>query len=125
MNAADIQARTAVEHEHVPAAALAHKLLATPNIVSQHGTGRRMKRHQTGSTELGSSDRQHALLEIDVVELQVERLGDTQTGDAEQTEKAVEHPRPQWRRWPSGRQAQCSIQQALHLLLGVQVGPGT
>ena len=43
---------------------------------------------------------------------------------AEQTEQAMEHPRPQRRRRPLRRQLQCRIQQALHFLLGVQVGPG-
>ena len=38
-----------------------------------------MKRHQTGSTELGGSDGQHTLIEINVAELQIERFRNTQT----------------------------------------------
>src|SRR5260370_33089542 len=84
-----------------------------------------MEGHQTGSTELGSPDREYALIEIDISELQIERFGDAQTRDAEQTQKAMKDPGPQRRRWPPGRQLQRRVQQSLHFLFGVQVGPGS
>src|SRR4030095_7533309 len=97
MNAADVQARTAGGNEDVAAVAVANELLATLKVVGQRGACRRMKRYQAGSTQLCSSDRQHTLIEIDVVELQIERFGNAQTGHAQQTEKAMEHPRSQGR----------------------------
>ena len=82
MNAADVQARTPGGDEDVAAAAVTDELLTTPKVVGQHSAGRRMKRHQPRSTELGGSDRQHALIEINVAELQIERFRNAQTGHA-------------------------------------------
>ena len=82
MNAADVQARTTGGDEDVAAAAVAHELLTTLKVVGQRRACRRMKRYQAGSTKLCSSDRQHTLIEINVVELQIERFGNAQTGHA-------------------------------------------
>jgi hypothetical protein len=84
-----------------------------------------MDGHEAGSPELGSPDREHTLLEIDIIELQIERFGDAQTRDTEQTQKAMKDPRPQRRRRPRGWQLQRRLQQAPHFLLSVQVGPGS
>ena len=83
-----------------------------------------MEGHAAGATELGSPDREHALLDIDIIELQIERFGDAQTRNAEQTQKAIKDPGPQRRRRPCGRQLQRRLQQVQHFVLGVQVGPG-
>src|SRR5262249_18833820 len=45
-----------------------------------------MKGHETGSTKFGSPDREHTLLDIKIIELQIERFRDAQPGDAEQTQ---------------------------------------
>ena len=84
-----------------------------------------MEGHQTGSAELGRPNREHGLIEIDIIELQIEGFGNAQTRDAEQTQKAMKDPGPQRRRWPSGRHLQGGVQQAAHFLLGVQVGSGS
>jgi hypothetical protein len=42
-----------------------------------------MEGHETGSTQFCSSDREHFLLDIDVIDLQIERFRDAQTRDAE------------------------------------------
>jgi hypothetical protein len=57
VNAADVQARATGGDEDVVGATVAKELLAKLKVVGQHSTGRRMKRHQTRSTELGRSDR--------------------------------------------------------------------
>jgi hypothetical protein len=47
------------------------------------------------------------LLNINIIELQIERFGDAQTRDAEQTQKAMKDPGSQRRRRPS-RCGSCS-----------------
>ena len=125
MNATDVEPRAPIGNEHVVRAARAEKLFASQKVVDQHSACGWMEGHKAGSTELGSSDREHALLDIDIIELQIERFGNAQTRDAEQTQKAMKDPGPQRRRRPCGRQLQRCLQQAPHFLLGVHVGSGS
>ena len=125
MNATDVEPRATIGNEHVVRGARAEKLFAPLKVVDQHGACGWMEGHEAGSTELGSPDREHALLEIDIIELQIERFGDAQTRDAEQTQKAMKDPGPQRCRRPCGRHLQRCFQQAQHFLLGIQVGPGS
>ena len=74
-----------------------------------------MEGHQTGSAELGRPDREHGLIEINIIELQIEGFGNAQTRDAEQAQKAMKDPGSQRRRWPLGRQLQGGLQQVAAL----------
>jgi hypothetical protein len=38
-----------------------------------------MEGHETSSTELGRPDGEHSLLNINIIELEIERFGDAQT----------------------------------------------
>ena len=76
MNAANIQSGATVGDEHVGGTALAQELFATLKVVGEYRAGGRMNGYQTGPTKLGSLNRQHVLIEIDIAELQIERLGD-------------------------------------------------
>lgn len=100
MNATHVEPRAAIGNENIVRAAGAEKLFASLKVADQHGTCRWMEGHETSSTELGRPDREHAFLEINIIELQIERFGDAQTRDAEQAEKAMKDPRSQRRRWP-------------------------
>src|SRR5207245_11204037 len=68
MNATDVEPRATIGNEHVVRAARAEKLFAPLKVVDQHGACGWMEGHEAGSTELGSPDREHALLEIDILE---------------------------------------------------------
>ena len=125
MNATDVEPRATIGNEHAVCAARAEELFAALKVVDEHGACGWMEGHETESAELGSPDREHALLEIDIIELQVERFGDAQARDAEQPQKAMKDPGPQRGRRPRGRQLQRRFQQGLHFLLGVQVGPSS
>ena len=86
MNATDVEPCATIGNEHVVRVARAERLFAPLKVMDQHGARGWMKGHEAGSTELGSSDREHVLLEIDIIELKIERFGDAQTRDAEQTQ---------------------------------------
>ena len=92
MNATDVEPRATIRNEHVVRAARAEKLFASQKVVDEHSACGWMEGHKAGSTELGSPDREHALLDIDIIELQIERFGNAQTRDAEQTQKAMKDP---------------------------------
>jgi hypothetical protein len=81
MNATDVEPRATIRNEHVVRAARAEELFAALKIVDEHGACGWMERHETESTELGSPDCERALLEIDIIELKVERFGDAQARD--------------------------------------------
>src|SRR5215468_1275957 len=85
MNATDVEPRSTIGNEHIIRGTCAEKLFTSLKVVDQHNACGRMERHETGSTELGGLDREHALLDIDIVELEIERFGNAQTRDAEQT----------------------------------------
>jgi hypothetical protein len=89
MNATDVEPRAPIGNEHVVRAARAEKLFASQKVADQHSACGWMEGHKARSTELGSSDREHGLLDIDIIELQIERFGNAQTRDAEQTQKAM------------------------------------
>jgi hypothetical protein len=73
----------------------AKELFSASHVLHQHRTCGRMQRHQPRSTQLGRVDGQHGLPQVDIVDPQVQRLGDAQPRDAQQAEQAVEYPRPQ------------------------------
>jgi hypothetical protein len=69
MNATEVEPRAAIGNKHVVRAAFAEKLLASLKVVEQHAACGWMEGHETGSTELGSPDPEHALLKINITEL--------------------------------------------------------
>ncbi len=50
-------------------------------------------RYQPPLTELGTTNRQDRLLEVDVGKLEIQRFGQAQARHTEQADQAVEHPR--------------------------------
>src|SRR5580704_17111555 len=79
-----------------------------------------MQWHQTGLSELGSSNRKNAFGPIHIPRSEVERLAQSQTCDGEQSKQAVIGPRPQK---VAGRPSFSSIQQLLDFLFGIEVRP--
>jgi hypothetical protein len=55
--------------------------LASPDIVTQHLASRRVQGNQPRFAKLGSVDRQHGGIEVDVVEFEVARFANAQPGD--------------------------------------------
>lgn len=103
MNATDVEPCAAIGNEHVVGRAFAEKLFASPKVLDQHETCGWMKGHETSSTELGRPDREHTLLNINIIELEIERFGHAQTRDTEQIQKAMRDPGSQLCRRPSRR----------------------
>ena len=93
MNAIHVEPRATIGNEHVVRAARAEKLF-TSKVVDQHGACGLDGGARTESAEFGNPDREHALLGIDIIELQVERFGDAQTRDADQSQEAMKDPGP-------------------------------
>src|SRR5260370_27967045 len=110
MNATEVEPRAAMRNEHVVRAGRGEELFAALKVVDEYGACGWMEGHKTESAELGSPDCEHALLEIDIIELQVERFGDAQARDAEHPQKAMKDPGPQRGRRPRGRQLQRCLQ---------------
>ncbi len=67
-------------------------LLAPGQVLCQHPAGRGVQGHQARLTELGTAHGQHPGLEIDILQLQMTRLAESQTGDAQQPEQAIVDP---------------------------------
>jgi hypothetical protein len=82
-----------------------------------------MQWHQPCLAELRVADGQDRRREIDVGQLEVARLAQTQPGDAQQAEQTIIDP---WAQAPAGiatGQAACSVQQGTDLRIRVQVRP--
>ncbi len=86
MNPADVEPRAPVGDEHEARGSRAEELFSTAKVLRQCGQGRSVDWHESPSTQLRSPDRQYTLHEVDIVELQVQRLRDAQAGDAEQAQ---------------------------------------
>src|SRR5205823_2338014 len=69
--------------------------IASGDVVPEDLTGRGMQRHQTGLAELGAADRQHPILQIDILKLKIACFAEAQARNAQQPEQAVIDPRPQ------------------------------
>ena len=72
---------------------LCSEALSACLILRQHRLGRWVNRDQAGLAELGATNRQQPLLQIDVLELQANGLANPQAGNAEQAEQTVKRPR--------------------------------
>ena len=83
MDATEVEPRATIGNEYVVCAAFAKILFASFKVVEQYAACGWMEGHEPGSTELGSPDREDALLKINIIELQIERFGDAKTRDAE------------------------------------------
>ena len=83
MNPSEVEPRATIGNEYVFRAAFAEILFAALKVAEQHATCGRMEGHEAGAPELGSPDREHTLLKINITELQIERFGDAKTRDAE------------------------------------------
>ena len=101
MNAAEVEPRATIGNEHIIGRAVAEELFASLKVVDQHSACGWMEGYETSSTELGRPDGEHSLLNINITELEIERFGDAQTRDTEQTHKAMKDPGSQRRRRPS------------------------
>ena len=75
MNATDVEPCATTGNEHVVRAARAEELFAALKVVDEHGACGWMEGDKTESAELGSPDCEHALLEIDIIELSTRYRG--------------------------------------------------
>jgi len=66
--------------------------LAPGQVLCQHLAGRGVQWHQASLTELGTANGQHPGLKIDILQLQVTCLAESQPGDAQQPEQAIVDP---------------------------------
>ena len=86
----------ASEHdEYICGDWVVEELRASLDLVGQDRAGRRMNRHQPPLAELGATNRQHRLLEVDVGKPEIRRFGQEHARHTEQADQAVEHPRAQ------------------------------
>jgi hypothetical protein len=94
------QSTTALRDEEVCAAARSKMRIAPFGVAAECRAGRQMQRHEAQFAELGQPDRQHARLQVDVVTLEADRLGQTHARHRDQPEQIVVGPSAQsvfWR----------------------------
>src|ERR1700722_2196490 len=94
-------------------------VVASLQISSQRGTGRRMKRDQTRFAELPITNRQNPLVKVYINEVQPQRFTDPQSRDTQQSVERIAHP-PRY----AGRadsMLQRLREEALNLLVGIQI----
>src|SRR3984957_6860240 len=58
-------------------------------VIGQGRHSGKVQRNHSGLSEFGGTDGQDAVGQIDIVQREIDRLGNTQPGDTEQAEKAV------------------------------------
>ena len=80
-----------------------------------------MQRNQAGAAELGLAHGQQRGVEVDIPELEIARLPQTETGHAQQAEQAVVDPRQQCAPLITVRHVECGPQQVANLFIGVQI----
>jgi hypothetical protein len=124
MNITAVEASATTRDEHVGGYRVVEELRASLDVIGQDRISRRMDRHQPPLAELGATNRQDRLLEVDVGKLEIQRFGQAHARHTEQADQAVEHPRAQRCRRPGHRKFQCRIQQPPDLVLGVKVWSG-
>ena len=83
------QSITALSDEEVDAAARSEMCVAPVGVAAERRAGRRMQRQEARLAELGQPDRQHAGLQVDVVTLEADRLGQTHACHRDQSEQCV------------------------------------
>lgn len=116
---AHVQGSAPLSHKQGGAGAPGKELVTTRHVLGEHFSGRGMDRYDARLAELGAADRQQSLLEIDILELQADRLTNAQAGNAQQPEQTVIGPGAQA---TDRSQAQSALEQALDLLVRVEVG---
>jgi len=93
VNIADVQMISSAGDEEVRGSGvICDEAFSACLVLRQHRLGRRMNRHQTGFPELRAANRQQALLQIDIVDLQANGLTNPQASDTEQAEQTVKRP---------------------------------
>ena len=119
MDITDVQVMSTTCNEEEPRwVAVRNAAIPTGSIMGKHFLSRSMDRYQARFTEFGAADRQQAVLEIDIVELQANRLTDPQTRHAQQSQQAVVGPRTQTIK---RRKFERATQQVSNFLLRIQI----
>jgi hypothetical protein len=116
------QSTTALGDEEVCAAARSEMCAAPVGVAAERRAGCRMQRHEARLAELGQPDRQQAGLQVDVVTLEADRLGQTHARHRDQPEQIMIGPSAQPVFW---RQSQRRCQQRIDLRVTVDIGLGT
>jgi hypothetical protein len=70
-------------------------LFAAREVIRENVAGRRVQRDQARLAELGASDRQHRVPEIEVPQLEVARFAEAQACDTQEPEQTMISPGPQ------------------------------
>lgn len=81
-----------------------------------------MQRHETIPSELGAADHQDHGSKIDIPKFEVECFAEPQARDAQKLAQAVKDPRPQRAAFVSIRHVKSGSQQAIDLVVRVQMG---
>lgn len=92
MNILMQQSTTALGDKEVRATARSQMSITPLGVAEQGLTGRRVQGHEARLAELALSNRQHALVEVDVAALQADRFGQAQTRHRDQPEQAIVGP---------------------------------
>ncbi len=124
MDMTAVEASTAPRDEQIAGDRVTEELRASLDVIGQDRVGRRMDRHQPPLAELGATNRQNRLLEVDVGKLEIQCFGQSHARYTEQAEQTVKRPRAQRCRRPDHRKFQRRIQQPPDLVLGIQVWSG-
>jgi hypothetical protein len=95
MNVLMQQRATAFRDEEVRAPLRGQMGVAQLGVVAQHGAGRRMQGHEPRLPKLGQSNRQHVGVQVDIVTLEVDCLGQTHARHRYDSEQAVVCPAAQ------------------------------
>src|SRR5262249_26896102 len=116
-----VQAVARARRKYIGRGASFQEALALLQIFDKDFPRGRMNGHQTRLPELGFLNRQHVVMQIDIVELQVHRFSKAKTCYAQQSEQTVILPAAQASR---RRQRSSSRKEPLDLLVGIDVWPG-
>ena len=75
MDVAAVETSATSRDEQIGGDRLAEELRPSLDVIGQDRAGRRMDRHQAPLAELGATNRQDQLLEVDVGKLEIQRFG--------------------------------------------------
>jgi hypothetical protein len=95
---------------------------ASAEVFGEHVAGRGMQRYQTSLAELGATDGQHRLLEIDIVKLEVAGFAEAQARDTQEPEQTVVDPRAQLTAFIAAGHLERGAQEVTNLSIRVQIG---
>ena len=89
------QTRTAGAHQECWRVAIGQKAIAQISILGQRRAGGRREWDQAGFTELGSLNHQHLIVQIDVVQVELQRFARPQASGGQQPDQGFEGGAPQ------------------------------